>query len=138
MRLWNGMILYAPRTPEYYAIPGYSHCMFRVMQKHGDVQAWNLFWLTRPGIDLIPLKQDNWRTCFTPFTEDEVRAFYAALDTSVINKLPLSHIMAQPPREALRLLKQAKLENTDFYHLAGGEQWRETMLGRLFLAERLK
>jgi hypothetical protein len=29
------------------------------------------------------------------------------------------------------------LERTHFYHLAGQENWRETMLGRLFLAERL-
>jgi hypothetical protein len=55
----------------------------------------------------------------------------------VFNHLTLATIVAQPPKEAIRLLQQAHLERTRFYQLAGKEAWRETLLGRLFLAERL-
>lgn len=137
MRFWNGVVMYAPRTPDYYAIPGADHCVFRLIQKHGDVQAWNLYWLTKPSIDLIPVYRENWHEYYMPFSGDETRAFYEALDKAVYNHLTLATIVAQPPQEAIRLLRKAHLERTKFYHLAGGEDWRETMLGRLFLAERL-
>lgn len=137
MRFWNGVVMYAPRTPDYYAIPGTGHCVFRLIHKHGDVQAWNLYWLTKPAIDLIPAHPEHWHAYYQPFSGDETRAFYEALDTAVFNHLTLATIVAQPPREAIRLLRLARLERTRFYALAGGEVWRETLLGRLFLAERL-
>jgi len=137
MRFWNGVVMYSPRTPDYYAIPGTDHCVFRLMHKHGDVQAWNLYWLTKPGIDLVPIYADSWHDYYHPFTGEETRSFYEALDTPVLNNLTLATIVAQPPREAIRLLSMAQLENTRFYQYSGGEQWRATMLGRLFLAERL-
>lgn len=137
MRFWNGVVMYSPRTPDYYAIPGSDHCVFRLMHKHGDVQAWNLYWLTKPGIDMVPIYANEWHRYYQPFTGEETRAFYEALDTPILNHLTLATIVAQPPREAIRLLRRATLENTRFYHYMGGEEWRETMLGRLFLAERL-
>ena len=39
MRLWNGIVMYAPRTPDYYALPDMEHCIFRLMHKYGDTQA---------------------------------------------------------------------------------------------------
>jgi len=137
MRFWNGVVMYAPRTPDYYAIPGSNHCVFRLMHKHGDVQAWNLYWLTKPTVDLVPMYRENWHEYYRSFNGEETRAFYEALDTAVLNHLTLATLMAQPPREAIRLLQRARLERTHFYHLAGQEYWRETMHGRLFLAERL-
>lgn len=137
MRFWNGVIMYAPRTPDCYAIPGAEQCVFRLMHKHGDVQAWNLYWLSKPGVDLVPDQPESWHEVYAPFSMDEVRAFYDALDANVLNHLSLATIVAQPPREAMRLLRQANLQKTRFYQMFGGEQWRETMLGRLFLADRL-
>lgn len=137
MRFWNGIVMYAPQTPDHYAIPGARHCVFRLMHRHGDVQAWNLYWLTKPGIDMIPLSDQNWYEHYSPFNTEETQAFYEALDTPVFQHLTLASIVAQAPREALRLLRQARLEKTRFYQIFGGEQWRETLLGRLFLAERL-
>lgn len=137
MKYWNGSIMYAPRSPDYYTIPGTEHCIFRLMQKYQDTIAWNLYWLTKPQTDLIPVHADDWHQFYESFSAEETRAFYDALDTCVINQMTLATIMSQPPHEAMRLLGIAKLEATRFYHLAGGEHWRATMMGRLFLAERL-
>lgn len=137
MKFWNGSVMYAPRSPEYYAIPGTEHCIFRLMAKYQDTLAWNLYWLTKPQTDLIPLHADTWHQYYESFSGEETRAFYDALETPVLNRMTLATIMAQPAREAMRLLARARLENTRFYHLAGGEAWRATLLGRLFLAERL-
>lgn len=137
MKFWNGSVMYAPRSPEYYAIPGTEHCIFRLMYKYQDTIAWNLYWLTKPQTDLIPVHSEHWHQYYESFSGEETRSFYDALDTLVLNRMTLATIMAQPAREAMRLLAMAKLERTRFYHLAGGEAWRSTMLGRLFLAERL-
>jgi len=137
MRLWNGIVMYAPRTPDYYALPDMEHCIFRLMHKYGDTQAWNLYWLSHPQTDLIPLHRNDWHAYFASFSGDETRAFYEALETPVLNRMKLSAIMARPPREAIRLLTGADLAKTRFYHLMGGEAWRATLLGRLFLAERV-
>lgn len=137
MRLWNSSVMYAPRTPDYYALPDTEHCIFRLMHKYADGQAWNLYWLSQPQTDMIPLHRQDWRAHYQSFSGVETRAFYEALDTPVLNHMTLATIMSRPPREALRLLRQAKLENTQFYHMQGGETWRSLMLGRLFLAERL-
>lgn len=137
MRFWHGVVMYAPQTPDFYAIPGVENCVFRLMQRHGDVQAWNLYWLSKPGIDMIPICREVWDQHYRPFDGEETRAFYEALDTPVFQHLTLATIVAQPPCEAIRLLRHAHLERTRFYQLFGGEEWRETLLGRLFLAERL-
>ncbi|MDO6386089.1 MULTISPECIES: hypothetical protein [unclassified Uliginosibacterium] len=137
MKFWNGSLMYAPRSPEYYAIPGTEHCIFRLMYKYQDAVAWNLYWLTKPQTDLIPLHPQDWHRYYESFSGQETRAFYDALDTVVLNSMTLATIMARPPREAIRLLRGAHLERTRFYQLAGGEAWRSTLLGRLFLAERL-
>ncbi|MEN3110474.1 hypothetical protein ACFONG_09860 [Uliginosibacterium paludis] len=137
MKYWNGSIMYAPRSPDYYAIPGTGHCIFRLMHKYEDGIAWNLYWLSKPQTDLIPVHPDDWHRHYEAFSAEETRAFYDALDVRVLNQMTLATIMSQPPREARRLLKRARLERTRFYHMAGGELWRATMLGRLFLAERL-
>ena len=137
MRLWNGIVMYAPRTPDYYALPDMEHCIFRLMHKYGDAQAWNLYWLSHPQTDLIPLHRNDWHDHFESFSGEETRAFYEALETPVLNRMTLASIVARPPREAIRLLAAADLAKTRFYQLMGGEAWRSTMLGRLFLAERV-
>lgn len=137
MKFWNGTVMFAPRSPDYYAIPGTEHCIFRLMYKYQDTLAWNLYWLTKPQTDLIPIHPNDWHQYYESFSGEETRAFYDALDTVVLNHMTLATIMAQPARKALRLLAAARLERTRFYHLAGGEAWRSTLLGRLFLAERL-
>jgi hypothetical protein len=137
MKLWNGTVMYAPRTPDYYALPDMEHCIFRVMHKYNDAQAWNLYWLSQPQTDLIPLNRDNWREYYQSFNGIQTRAFYQALETRVLNQMTLANIMACPPREAIRLLGRAHLSRTVFYDMIGGEAWREQMLGRLFLSERL-
>jgi len=137
MRLWNGTVMYAPRTPDYYALPDMEHCIFRVMQKYLDVQAWNLYWLSQPQTDLIPLNRDNWRDYYHSFNGIQTRAFYQALETRVLNQMTLANIMSQPALKAIRLLDKANLDQTLFYDMVGGEGWREMMLGRLFLSERL-
>lgn len=137
MRLWNDIVMYAPCTPDYYALPDMEHCIFRLMHKFGDAQAWNLYWLSQPQTDLIPLHRPDWRAHYQSLSGPQTRAFYEALETAVLNRMTLASIMSQPPREAIRLLHAAHLENTRFYHLFGGEAWRNTMLGRLFLTERL-
>jgi hypothetical protein len=137
MRLWNGTVMYAPRTPDYYALPEMDHCIFRVMHKFADVQAWNLYWLSQPQTDLIPLHKTDWHEHYQSFSAPQTRAFYEALDRPVLNKMPLASIVTRPPREAMRLLARADLASIRFYALMGGEAWREIMLGRLFLAERL-
>ncbi|MBS1210717.1 MAG: hypothetical protein H6R19_3115 [Proteobacteria bacterium] len=137
MRLWNGIVMYAPRSPDYYALPEPEQCIFRLMHQYADSQAWNLYWLSQPQTDLIPLHRQDWRNHYKSFTGVQTRAFYEALDTPVLNQMTLGHIMSCKPREAIRLLISAHLENTRFYQMVGGEKWRELMLGRLFLAERL-
>ncbi|MDP5238398.1 hypothetical protein Q9Q94_02600 [Uliginosibacterium sp. 31-16] len=137
MRLWNGIVMYAPRSPDYYALPDTEHCIFRLMHKYGDAQAWNLYWLSQPQTDLIPLHRNDWHSHYQSFSGAQTRAFYEALDTAVVNRMTLASIMSGPPREAIRLLREARLERTRFYAMMGGEEWRSLMLGRLFLAERL-
>jgi hypothetical protein len=137
MRLWNGTVMYAPRTPDYYALPGVEQCVFRVMQKFEDAQAWNLYWLSHPETDLIPVRAESWRDHYHPLNNKQTRAFYEALETPVLNKMTLSSIITRAPRDAMRLLARADLAKTRLYELMGGETWREMMLGRLFLAERL-
>ena len=140
MTTWHGITMYAPLTPEHYAIPGTQRCVFRIMQEHGDTQAWNLYWLSKPETDCLLAERDAWFQHYHSFNEQQTRAFYAALDTEVINRLTLASVVALPPREAMALLRVAQLEKTDFYALAGGdgggEAWRQTMLGRLFVASR--
>lgn len=137
MKFWNGSIMYAPRSPEFYSIPGTEHCIFRLMYKYQDTVAWNLYWLSKPQTDQIPAHPHDWHRYYESFSPEETRAFYDALETSVFNRMTLGSIMSQPPREAMRLLRLARLGETRFYHLAGGEAWRALLLGRLFLAERL-
>jgi hypothetical protein len=137
MRLWNSIVMYAPRAPDYYALPDTEHCIFRLMHKYGDTQAWNLYWLSQPQTDLIPLHRADWHKHYQSFTGAQTRAFYEALDTPVLNQMTLATIMIRQPREAIRLLLVAHLENTKLYKMLGGEEWRSLMLGRLFLAERL-
>lgn len=137
MRFWNGVVMYAPKPPDYYAIPALEQCIFRLMQHHGDTQAWNLYWLTQPQTDLIPLHRNDWHRYYDSFNVEQTRAFYDALDTVVYNHLTLATLVAQPPREAMRLVRLAHLERTRFYHLVGGEAWRTLILGRLFLADRI-
>lgn len=133
--------MYAPLTPEHYTIPGAQRCVFRIMQEHGDTQAWNLYWLSRPETDYLLMRREGWFRHYRSFTEQQTRAFYAALDTQVINRLTLASVVALPPREAIPLLQAAELDKTDFYTLydqeGGGESWRQTMLGRLFTAARV-
>lgn len=137
MRFWNGIVMYAPQPPDFYAIPAQDQCIFRLFQQHGDTQAWNLYWLTQPQTDLIPLHPTAWRRYYKAFSTAQTKAFYAALDSVVLNGLTLATVVAQPPRDALRLVSRARLERTRFYALADGEAWRQVMLGRLFLAERI-
>ncbi len=137
MKYWNGSIMYAPRSPDYDAIPGTGHCIFRLMHKYEDCIAWNLYWLSKPQTDLIPAHPEDWFRHYEAFSAEETRAFYDALEVRVLNEMTLATIVSQPPREARRLLGRASLEKTRFYHFAGGEAWRATMMGRLFLAERL-
>ena len=138
MSQWNGTVMYAPLTPEHYAIPGATHCVFRVMQESGDTHAWNLYWLSRPDTDLLLTRRLNWFHHFRSLSTDETEAFYEALDTEVCARLTLAALVALPAREALALLPRARLERTRFYSMAGAERWRQTMLGRLFLAARLE
>ncbi|GAB4063106.1 hypothetical protein GCM10028811_34870 [Uliginosibacterium sediminicola] len=138
MVLWNGCPMYAPLTPEYYAIPGTQRCVFRIMQERGDTQAWNLYWLSKPETDCLLLRHDEWFQHYQSLSPDQTLAFYEALDTEVINRLSLASVVALPPRQAIPLLAAARLERTRFYALFGGEVWRHTMLGRLFLAARLE
>jgi hypothetical protein len=141
MTTWYGITMYAPLTPEHYAIPGTQRCVFRIMQEHGDTQAWNLYWLSKPETDRLLMQGDSWFHHYHSFNEAQTLAFYAALDTEVINRLTLASVVALPPREALPLLQAAQLEKTAFYKLwegeGGGEGWRQTMLGRLFVAARV-
>lgn len=139
MTIWHGITMYAPLTPEHYAIPGAQRCVFRIMQEHGDTQAWNLYWLSKPETDCLLTQHEGWFHHYHSFNEQQTRAFYAALDTEVINRLTLSSVVALPPREAIPLLQAAQLEKTAFYAMlgeSGGERWRQTMLGRLFGAAR--
>lgn len=128
--------MYAPLPPAHYAIPGTQHCIFRLMQQQGDTQAWNLYWLTQPGTDHMLNAQPTWYHHYQSLSGEQTEAFYEALDTVVLNRLTLSTLVSRPPREAMRLLEQADLARCRFYHLFGGEQWRLTLLGRLFLAAR--
>jgi hypothetical protein len=141
MTTWHGITMYAPLTPEHYAIPGAKRCVFRIMQEHGDTQAWNLYWLSKPETDCLLMKHEGWFQHYHSFSERQTRAFYASLDTQVINRLTLAAIMALPACEAIPLLQAAQLEKTDFYTLydgeGGGERWRQIMLGRLFVAARV-
>ena len=141
MTTWHGITMYAPLTPEHYAIPGAQRCVFRIMQEHGDTQAWNLYWLSKPETDCLLMQRDGWFQHYHSFSERQTRAFYAALDTEVINRLTLASVVALPPREAIPLLQVAQLDKTDFYTLyageGGGEGWRQVMLGRLFVAARV-
>lgn len=137
MRFWNGIVMYAPRTPDYYALPGTGQCIFRLMHKYQDTIAWNLYWLSKPQTDLIPDDREHWQRYHQPYDGRETRAFYDALETTVLNRMTLGSILSQPPREAIRLLRRADLAHCSFYLIAGGEAWRETLIGRLFLAARL-
>lgn len=137
MRFWNGIVMYAPQPPDFYSIPAQDQCIFRLLQQQGDTQAWNLYWLSQPQTDLIPLHRMDWRRHYKAFSAAQTQAFYAALDSVVLNGLTLATVVAQPPRDALRLITRAHLERTPFYVLADGEVWRQVMLGRLFLAERI-
>lgn len=136
MRFWNGIVMYAPKSPEFYAIPTAGLCIFRLMHMHGDTQAWNLYWLTTPQTDQIPLHREEWHRYYESFSVAQTKAFYEALDTVVYNRLTLATLVSQAPREARRLIARARLDRTRFYALSGGEDWRQIMLGRLFLAER--
>ncbi|MEC5385570.1 hypothetical protein VVD49_07530 [Uliginosibacterium sp. H3] len=140
MTTWNGIAMYAPQTPEHYLIPGAQRCVFRIMQEHGDTQAWNLYWLSKPETDHLLTQRDGWFQHYHSFNERQTRAFYAALDTQVYNRLTLAAVVALPPREAIPLLQAAQLDKTEFYALydgeGGGEAWRQVMLGRLFVAAR--
>ena len=137
MTTWHGITMYAPLTPEHYAIPGTQRCVFRIMQEHGDTQAWNLYWLSKPETDHLLLQREGWFHHYHSFNEQQTLAFYAALDTEVINRLTLASVLALPAREAMSLLQAAQLEKTRFYDMFGGEAWRQTMLGRLFVAARI-
>lgn len=137
MSLWNGTVMHAPMTPEYYTLPGARRCVFRVMQECGDTHAWNLYWLSKPETDLLLTRRDTWFQFYQSLSQDETEAFYEALDTEVIQRLTLASVVSRPPREAIPLLRAARLEKTRFYDMNGGERWRQTMLGRLFLAARL-
>jgi hypothetical protein len=137
MTTWHGIAMYAPLTPEHYAIPGTQRCVFRIMQEHGDTQAWNLYWLSRPETDWLLMQREGWFHHYHSLNEEQTLAFYAALDTQVFNRLSLAAIVGLPPRQAIPLLQIAKLEKTRFYALHGGESWRQTMLGRLFVAARV-
>ncbi|HEX5126433.1 MAG TPA: hypothetical protein VFW00_06810 [Rhodocyclaceae bacterium] len=136
MQLWNGVVMYAPQAPEHYAIPGAENCIFRLMQTQGDTQAWNLYWLTQPDADFMISHRSTWFRYYKSLDSAQTEAFYKALDTVVVSRLTLATVVSQAPREAMRLLARAHLERTDFYHLYGGEEWRRTMLGRLFVATR--
>ena len=140
MTTWHGITMYAPHTPEHYAIQGARRCVFRIMQEHGDTQAWNLYWLSKPETDHLLSSHESWFHHYHSFSEQQTRAFYAALDTEVINRLTLASVVALPPREAIPLLQVAQLDKTNFYALyegeGGGEGWRQIMLGRLFVAAR--
>lgn len=136
MQFWNGVVMYAPHTPDQYAIPGMQHCIFRLMQQHGDTQAWNLYWLSKPETDALLAHRSIWFRYYDSLTPAQTEAFYRALDTPVVNRLTLATVVAQPPREAIRLIERAHLENTPFYAMADGEAWRQLMLGRLFNAAR--
>ncbi|MFT3735676.1 MAG: hypothetical protein QM776_11730 [Rhodocyclaceae bacterium] len=138
MVLWNGIPMYAPLTPEYYAIPGAQRCVFRIMQDQGDTQAWNLYWLSKPETDNLLVRKDEWFNYYHSLSETQTEAFYEALDTEVSQRLTLASVVALAPREAIHLLANAQLQKTRFYHLFGGEAWRQTMMGRLFLAARLE
>ncbi|HSD39881.1 MAG TPA: hypothetical protein VLC92_20420 [Rhodocyclaceae bacterium] len=137
MTTWHGITMYAPLTPEHYIIPGTQHCVLRVMQEHGDTQAWNLYWLSKPETDRLLMQREGWFRDHRSVNEDQTRAFYAALDTQVFNRLTLAAIVALPPRKAIPLLQVAQLDKTEFYALCGGEAWRQVMLGRLFVAARI-
>lgn len=128
--------MYAPHTPERYAIPGASHCIFRLMQGQGDAQAWNLYWLSRADTDFMLSHSSSWFQHFRSLSPEQTEAFYAALDTPVVGRLTLATVVSQPPFEAMRLLRSAQLERCAYFDLADGELWRQTMLGRLFLAQR--
>lgn len=138
MVLWNGIPMYAPLTPEYYAIPGAQRCVFRIMQDQGDTQAWNLYWLTKPETDCLLIRREDWFNHYHSFSEAQTEAFYEALDTEVSHRLTLASVVALPAREAIPLMASARLDKTRFHDLFGGETWRQTMLGRLFLAARLE
>jgi len=137
MVMWNGIPMYAPLTPEHYAISETQRCVFRIMQAHGDTHAWNLYWLSKPESDFLITRRDNWFNFYHSMDPEQTEAFYIALDTEVINRLTLASVVALPPREAIPLIRAANLQRTRFYELFGGEAWRTTMLGRLFLAARL-
>jgi hypothetical protein len=141
MTTWHGITMYAPLTPEHYAIPGAKRCVFRIMQEHGDTQAWNLYWLSKPETDYLLMEHEGWFHHYHSFNERQTRAFYAALDTQVINRLTLAAVVALPARQAIPLLQAAQLAKTEFYDLyegeGGGEGWRQVMLGRLFVAARV-
>ncbi|MDQ8022593.1 MAG: hypothetical protein REI94_12200 [Moraxellaceae bacterium] len=136
MQHWNGVIMYAPHTPDRYAIPGMTHCIFRLMHQHGDTQAWNLYWLSKPQTDSLLAHRNNWFRHYDSLSPEQTEAFYEALDAVVLNTMTLATVVAQPPREAMRLLERARLDRTRFYTMAGGEAWRTLMMGRLFTAAR--
>ena len=128
--------MYAPLAPEHYIIPDATHCIFRLMQSQGDAQAWNLYWISHPCTDAMIEDKSNWFHRYRSLSAEETEAFYLALDTVVLGRLTLATIVSHEPMEARRLLGEAHLARTAFYHLFGGEAWRQTMLGRLFLATR--
>lgn len=130
-------IVYSPHPLSEYRLYDMPVCEARRIEQvepwEKQVAVWNLFWLSSPSVDILPIggKRPDW---FKHYEAHPVAL--ASVMSDALADENLSRILLLHPIRFLRAFEIDCLESYECYGTLGGEVWVETVSKRAAMAAR--
>lgn len=107
-------------------------CEVRVIKQMdaASVAAWNLFWLSTPGIDNVPNSGRNWHKGYTPRP-----GVLSAIVSDVTFDPVLALKLCMHPSQFLEWFERTDLSDYTTYDVLDGDPWIATVVRRARMAE---
>lgn len=118
--------LYSPLPMREYRLQGLDADEVSVIEQSGAVlPIWNLFWLSNPKLDLIPLHGDRWWSVYRPDA-----AVLSSCIRDSYNDSTLCQVIVDHPYVFLPWFETQVHQDYHSYEVLGGKRWVELVMTR--------
>lgn len=135
--------IYSPLDPSEYVIPTLDRCEVRAiigLPEPVRTATWNLFWLSNPTLDAMPLLGVQWVKHYHPIVKEiggRQVTLVGKIIEDVYSDITLQRKLMMHPRRFADWWVDEDITIYDTYQVLG-EPWRHTALARAVMAAEIR